>query len=107
MYVLNSKTTTKHNLHENLAEEEEDIVIEEDAHMDAALGKVDIGFEGFQLTLAQKKGKADRVILDGSLKGVAKSGRMLAVMGPSGSGTLLVGVWVESSRIPKKSYHTF
>jgi len=55
--------------------------------MDQALGKVDIGFEGFRMTLAQKKKKqSDRVILDGSLKGMAKSGRMLAIMGPSGSG---------------------
>lgn len=45
-----------------------------------------MGFEGIKILLKQKKNKADRVILDGSLKGVAKPGRMLAIMGPSGSG---------------------
>ena len=39
------------------------------------------------MVLEQKgKDKPDRVILDGSLKGKARPGRMLAVMGPSGSG---------------------
>ena len=54
--------------------------------MDAALGKVEIGFEDIKIALEQKGGKPDRIILDGSLRGKAQPGRMLAVMGPSGSG---------------------
>lgn len=46
---------------------------------------VEVGFEDVTMTLKQKKkGKSDRVILDGSIRGVAKPGRMLAIMGPSG-----------------------
>ena len=46
---------------------------------------VEIGFEDVGMVLKQKKkNKGDRVILDGSIRGVAKPGRMLAVMGPSG-----------------------
>ena len=33
------------------------------------------------MILKQKKGRKDRVILDGSIKGVARPGRMLAIMG--------------------------
>lgn len=65
------------------------MIIEEDAHMDAVTGKVDVGWEGIKMVLKQKKkgdNKAERIILDGSLKGVAKAGRLTAVMGPSGSG---------------------
>ena len=57
--------------------------------MDAVTGKVDVGWEGIKMVLKQKKkgdNKAERIILDGSLKGVAKAGRLTAVMGPSGSG---------------------
>jgi len=63
---------------------EEEIIIEDEK--DSFLQSCDIGFEGIELILEGKGKKPDRVILDGSLKGVAKSGRMLAVMGPSGSG---------------------
>ena len=84
--------------------EEEDVVIEEDAHMDTALGNVDIGFESFKMTLQQKKGKPERAILDGSIRGEAKAGRLLAVMGPSGSGKstflhALAGRIKESSKV--------
>ena len=66
------------------------MMIEEDTQMDAVIGRVDLGWEGIKMVLKQKKGdKADRVILDGSLKGVAKAGRLTAVMGPSGSGKSL------------------
>eukprot|EP00978_Attheya_sp_CCMP212_P039754 scaffold209912_cov54-Attheya_sp.AAC.2 len=50
------------------------------------LQKVEIGFEDIQITLKQKKQKEDRLILDGSIRGKALPGRMLAIMGPSGSG---------------------
>jgi len=45
---------------------------------------VDLAFEDIQLTLTTKK-KA-RLLLDGSCRGRAKPGRMLAIMGPSGAG---------------------
>ena len=46
---------------------------------------IEVGFEDVGMVLKQKKkGTADRVILDGSIRGVAKPGRMLAIMGPSG-----------------------
>jgi len=42
---------------------------------------VEVGFEDLHMTLKQKKkGEPDRVILDGSIRGVAKPGRMLAIM---------------------------
>ena len=49
---------------------------------------VDLSFEGIRLTLAsgKKHGADDRVLLDGSLRGRAQPGRMLAIMGPSGAG---------------------
>ena len=46
---------------------------------------VAVGFEDVGMILkSKKKGRSDRVILDGSIRGVAKPGRMLAIMGPSG-----------------------
>ena len=46
---------------------------------------VEVGFEDVGMVLKlKKKGSADRVILDGSICGRAKPGRMLAIMGPSG-----------------------
>lgn len=43
---------------------------------------VEVGFEDIGMILkSKKKGRSDRVILDGSIRGVAKSGRMLAIMG--------------------------
>lgn len=46
---------------------------------------VEVGFEDVGMVLKQKKkGAADRVILDGSIRGRARPGRMLAIMGPSG-----------------------
>ena len=63
----------------------EELIIEEDDDPNFAKS-CEVGFEGIKILLKQKKNKADRVILDGSLKGVAKPGRMLAIMGPSGSG---------------------
>ena len=58
-------------------EDEDDVIIEEDAHMDAVTGKVDVGWEGIKMVLKQKKkgdNKAERIILDGSLKGIANDG---------------------------------
>lgn len=48
------------------------------------LQSVEVGFEDVGMVLKQKKGRPDRVILDGSIRGVARPGRMLAIMGPSG-----------------------
>ena len=47
--------------------------------------KVDLAFEGFKLTLKSNKNGAQE-ILDGSIRGRAQPGRMLAIMGPSGAG---------------------
>lgn len=46
---------------------------------------MDISFEQIQLTL-KIKGNGERVLLDGSIRARCKPGRMLAIMGPSGSG---------------------
>lgn len=64
--------------------EDSELVIEEEESN--ALEQCELGFEGVKMILQQKKGKPDRVILDGSLKGIARPGRMLGIMGPSGSG---------------------
>lgn len=82
---------------------EEDTISEDDD--DPLLSEnCEIGFEGIKILLKQKGKKPDRIILDGSLKGVAKPGRMLAVMGPSGSGKsslahALAGRIKESSKL--------
>jgi len=66
-------------------ESSEEEIVEDDTIPDV-LHDCEVGFEGIELILKQKGKKPDRVILDGSLKGQALPGRMLAVMGPSGSG---------------------
>ena len=48
------------------------------------LHEVDVVFDGIRLELRVKK--ENRLILDGSCRGRARPGRMLAVMGPSGAG---------------------
>jgi len=63
----------------------EDVILEHNDNSDF-LQSCEVGFEGIKMTMKQKGNKPDRVILDGSLKGKARPGRMLAVMGPSGSG---------------------
>jgi len=35
---------------------------------------------------SKKKKDANRILLDGSLRGTAQPGRLLAIMGPSGAG---------------------
>lgn len=48
--------------------------------------KVDLAFEGIHMTLATNNNdNGQRVLLDGSLRGRAQPGRMLAIMGPSGA----------------------
>lgn len=42
-----------------------------------SLRRVEVGFENVRMTLRQKKGSGDRVILDGSIRGKAQSGRMV------------------------------
>jgi len=68
------------------------------------LSSIDLAFEGIGMTLAQKKKKkkknkktkdnledstesssSEKHILDGSIRGRARPGRMLAIMGPSGT----------------------
>lgn len=48
--------------------------------------EVDLCFEGLRLVLDQKKKGEPKVILDGSIRGRARPGRLLAIMGPSGAG---------------------
>ncbi len=48
------------------------------------LDSVDLGFSDIRMELKGKSG--DKVVLDGSIKGRARPGRMLAIMGPSGAG---------------------
>lgn len=63
------------------------------------LNQVDLSFEGIELLLETNKGsrksngdsgtnviKGRKQILDGSIRGRARPGRMLAIMGPSGAG---------------------
>jgi ABC-type multidrug transport system ATPase subunit len=71
---------------------DDDIVIRDD-HVQAGEGleKVDLAFEGLMLSLdlGKKKGESEpteRLLLDGSIRGRAQPGRMLAIMGPSGAG---------------------
>jgi hypothetical protein len=65
-----------------LAVTEEEVIIQ-DGHV-KAMEKMDLGFNGIYMELAAKKKKKSRVILDGSIRGRARPGRMLAIMGPSG-----------------------
>jgi hypothetical protein len=53
------------------------------------LESVELGFSDIQLVLKAKKKKGengDKVLLDGSIRGRASPGRLLAIMGPSGAG---------------------
>lgn len=45
--------------------------------------KVDLAFEGIEMIVMPKN--KERVLLDGSIRGRAQPGRMLAIMGPSGA----------------------
>lgn len=62
--------------------------VDEEGHLvpKKGLERVDIAFDKVRLELAPKKGTEPRVLLDGSIHGRAKPGRMLAIMGPSGAG---------------------
>lgn len=54
------------------------------------LDTVDLGFSDIRMELETKKKNANgdkkRVLLDGSIRGRAQPGRMMAIMGPSGAG---------------------
>ena len=79
----------------------DDIVIEDD-HVKAMGGfeTVDLAFSDFRMELQTKKGA--RVLLDGSVHGRARPGRMLAIMGPSGAGKSTV-LHALSGRIKESS----
>jgi ABC-type multidrug transport system ATPase subunit len=63
----------------------DDIVVEEDHVVPmGGMDHVDLSFEGLKLVL--ENGGKTREILDGSIRGRAKPGRMLAILGPSGAG---------------------
>jgi len=52
------------------------------------MGFLDLGFSDIymEITTKKKSQQVKRVLLDGSIKGRAQPGRMLAIMGPSGAG---------------------
>ena len=52
----------------------------------ADLEHADLALEGLKLTLKGKKGET-KEILDGSIRARAQPGRLLAIMGPSGTDT--------------------
>jgi ABC-type multidrug transport system ATPase subunit len=65
----------------------DDIVVENDRVVSIGVGKdVDLVFEGLELVLQTKKKNGSRILLDGSIRGRAQPGRMLAILGPSGAG---------------------
>ena len=56
----------------------EDIICENPEQMHTGFfHSVEVGFEDVAMILKQKKNKGDRWILDGSIRGVAKPGRMV------------------------------
>jgi len=61
---------------------------ERDGVLVGTIGSLDIGFSDIymEITTQRKSIPSKRVILDGSIKGRAKPGRMVAIMGPSGAG---------------------
>ena len=63
-------------------------VLIRDGHVQAH-ESVDLAFEGIRLELDQGRKKGTRLLLDGNIRGRAKPGRMLAIMGPSGAGASL------------------
>jgi ABC-type multidrug transport system ATPase subunit len=69
----------------------DDIVVKDD-HVVSVEGmeRVDLAFEDLMMSLEVKKngknGDSQRLLLDGSIRGRAQPGRMLAIMGPSGAG---------------------
>lgn len=67
----------------------EELVIVDDHVVAPAHGLevVDLAFEGIEMSLETKKGER-RLLLDGSIRGRARPGRMLAIMGPSGKSTI-------------------
>lgn len=66
---------------------DDEISVDEDGRIAHKNGfeSIDLTFEGIKLEMTTKK-KKYRLLLDGSIHGRAKPGRMLAVMGPSGAG---------------------
>jgi len=65
---------------------EADEVAIQDDHVKPLMGleKVDLAFDGLEMILDTKRKGEKRRLLDGSIRGRAKPGRMLAIMGPSG-----------------------
>jgi ABC-type lipoprotein export system ATPase subunit len=98
----------------------EDLVIQDDKVV--AMGgmeSLDIAFDGIKLALKTKKNGKDpkensgeRLILDGSICGRARPGRLLAIMGPSGAGKstvlhALAGRIKESNQLSTLQGHRF
>ena len=67
----------------------DDFVVKDDQVMSKkGLETIDLGFSDIRLELKTKKSNngGRKVLLDGSIRGRARPGRMLAIMGPSGAG---------------------
>lgn len=72
-------------------QDDDDFIVDSEGHIQVdhhGLDTIDLSFEGIQLDLHLSKkqqkqhgGKTTRSLLDGSIKGKAKSGKMLAIMG--------------------------
>jgi ABC-type lipoprotein export system ATPase subunit len=99
-----------------LSSKKDEIVVQDDHVMAmSGLETVDLGFSDFYMELATKTKKrrdkkngvvqsGPRILLDGSIRGRARPGRMLAIMGPSGAGKstilhALAGRVKESSKL--------
>lgn len=63
---------------------EDQLIIENGRRDQVVMDEIDLSFEGIRLTLQTNRG--NRLLLDGSCRGRARPGRMLAIMGPSGAG---------------------
>ena len=74
-----------HVFHTDHPDAQDDDCIVKDDHLEPILPSVDLAFENIQMVLQTKK-NGKKQILDGSIHGRARPGRMLAIMGPSGAG---------------------
>jgi ABC-type multidrug transport system ATPase subunit len=77
---------------------------EDHHHTTTTATAIDLAFDSIKLILASKKknknGEPGRLILDGSIRGRARPGRLLAIMGPSGAGKSTV-LHALAGRIPE------
>jgi ABC-type multidrug transport system ATPase subunit len=102
----------------------EDLVIIQNDHVVAPTEALDIAFDGIKLVLKgknkngkngngeKKNNNEERLLLDGSIRGRARPGRLLAIMGPSGAGKstvlhALAGRIKESNKLSSLQGHRY